>query len=112
MKAKAEQAKILLDFAKLNLSAESKTLLANEAGFILTGKQILALPKTEKTYSAGEVGEMLGVSANRIGRTANKNNLKTDEYGVTVLDVAPNGKQIPTFRYNERAVKKFKELLE
>lgn len=111
MNAKTRQAKLLLDFAKLDLSVESKTLLANEAGRIITGKQILPLPETEKTYSATEVGEMFGVSANKIGRTANANGLKTDEYGVTVLDAAPNGKQIPTFRYNQRGIDKLRELL-
>lgn len=111
MNAKTRQAKLLLDFAKLNLSTESKTLLANEAGRIITGKQILPLPETERTYSAGEVGEMLGVSANKIGRTANAHGLKTDEYGITVLDTAQNGKQIPTFRYNQHGIDKLKELL-
>lgn len=112
MKAKAEQAKMLLEFAKLNLSAESKTLLANEAGMIITGKQILPLPKTEKTYSAGEVGTMLGVSANKIGRMANALGMKTDEYGMTVLDTAQNGKQIPTFRYNQTGIDKLRDYLE
>lgn len=111
MNARTRQAKLLLDFAKLNLSAESKTLLANEAGRIITGKQILPLPETERTYSAGEVGKMLGVSANKIGRTANAFGLKTHEYGITVLDTAPNGKQIPSFRYNQHGIDKLKELL-
>lgn len=111
MKAKAEHAKLLLEFAKLNLSAESKTLLANEAGRIITGKQILPLPETERTYSAGEVGEMLGISANEVGRLANAHGLKTDTYGITVLDTAQNGKQIPTFRYNQHGIDKLKELL-
>jgi prophage antirepressor-like protein len=111
MNAKTRQAKLLLDFAKLNLSAESKTLLANEAGRIITGKQILPLPETERTYSAGEVGEMLGISANKVGRLANAHGLKIDTYGITVLDTAPNGKQIPTFRYNQHGIDKLKELL-
>lgn len=111
MKAKAEQAKLLLEFAKLNLSEESKTLLANEAGMIITGRQILPLPETEKTWSAGEVGAMLGISANKVGRLANAHGLKTDSYGITVLDTAHNGKQIPTFRYNQHGIDKLKELL-
>lgn len=111
MNAKTRQAKLLLDFAKLNLSTESKTLLANEAGRIITGKQILPLPETERTYSAGEVGEMLGISANKVGRLANAHGLKIDTYGITVLDTAPNGKQIPTFRYNQHGINKLKGLL-
>ena len=33
------------------------------------------LPEVEKTYSATEVGEMLGISANKVGRLANKKRL-------------------------------------
>ncbi len=33
------------------------------------------LPKVEKTYSAKEVGDMLGISANKVGRLANKKRL-------------------------------------
>lgn len=111
MNAKARQAKIMLDFARLDLCTASKELLAANAMQIMTGRQVLSLPETVKTYSAGEVGEMLGISANKVGRIANLNHLKTDEYGITVLDTAPNGKQIPTFRYNDKAVNAFRELL-
>lgn len=110
MKAQAEQMKVLFEFSKL-LSPEAQVLAANEVGLIITGKQIFPLPKTEKTWSAGEVGEMLGISANKVGRLANAHGLKTDTYGITVLDTAPNGKQIPTFRYNQHGIDKLKELL-
>lgn len=110
MKAQAEQMKVFFEFSKL-LSPEAQVLAANEVGLIITGKQIFPLPKTEKTWSAGEVGEMLGISANKVGRLANAHGLKTDTYGITVLDTAPNGKQIPTFRYNQHGIDKLKELL-
>lgn len=110
MKAQAEQMKVFFEFSKL-LSPEAQVLAANEVGLIITGKQIFSLPKTEKTWSAGEVGEMLGISANKVGRLANAHGLKIDTYGITVLDTAPNGKQIPTFRYNQHGIDKLKELL-
>lgn len=110
MKAQAEQMKVFFEFSKL-LSPEAQVLAANEVGLIITGKQIFPLPKTEKTWSAGEVGEMLGISANKVGRLANAHGLKIDTYGITVLDTAPNGKQIPTFRYNQHGIDKLKELL-
>lgn len=109
--ATARQAKVMLEFAKLGLSSESKELLASNAVEIMTGKRLLPLPTTEKTYSAGEVGKMLGISANMVGRIANANNLKTDEYGITVLDSAKNGKQIPTFRYNDAGIERLKEII-
>lgn len=72
-----------------------------------------ALPKTEQTYSATEVGKMLGgISANKIGTTANRNGLKTDEYGIKVMDKSRySTKEVPSFRYNMAGVKKLAEIL-
>jgi len=109
--ARTEQAKILLEFARLDISPKSKSLLANEASAIVTGRKILPPVETEITYSAAEAGEMLGVTANKIGRIANANGLKTEEYGITILDVAKNGKQVPNFRYNKNGIEKLRELL-
>lgn len=81
---------------------------------ILTGENLSDyLPKTEKTYSATELGNRLGITKNKVGKLANEYGLKTDEYGVTVMDKSPYcSKEMPTFRYNEKAVQKFKELLQ
>ena len=69
-------------------------------------------PQTEKTYSATEAAEMLGVSANKIGRLANAHGLKCDKYGITVLDKAKScDKEVQSFRYNEKGIEKLKELL-
>ena len=64
------------------------------------------LPKVEKTYSAKEVGDILGISANKVGRLANANGLKTPEYGRYVADKAKGSdKEVQSFRYNENGVK-------
>lgn len=69
------------------------------------------LPEVEKTYSAKEVGKMLGISANKVGRIANANGLKTPEYGRYVADKSKNSdKEVETFRYNETGVKVLQEL--
>ncbi len=69
------------------------------------------LPEVEKTYSAKEVGEMLGISANKVGRLANANGLKTPEYGRYVADKAKGSdKEVQSFRYNENGVKALQEL--
>lgn len=63
----------------------------------LTGEYLLPLPYTgEKTYSAQEIGEKLGISANKVGMLANRNHLKTKQYGAWVNDVAKNcpGKEV------------------
>ena len=57
----------------------------------LTGEYLLPLPYIgEKTYSAQEIGEKLGISANKVGMLANRNHLKTKQYGAWVNDVAKN----------------------
>ena len=64
------------------------------------------LPEVEKTYSAKEAGDILGISANKVGRLANANGLKTPEYGRYVADKAKGSdKEIQSFRYNENGVK-------
>ena len=69
------------------------------------------LPEVEKTYSAKEVGEMLGISANKVGRIAYANGLKTPEYGRYVADKSKNSdKEVENFRYNENGVKVLQEL--
>lgn len=65
-----------------------------------------------KTYSASEVGLMLGVSANKIGRLATANDLKTEEYGDWFKETINDGsKEVSSFRYNEKGVEKLRELL-
>lgn len=61
------------------------------------------LPKTEKTYSASEVGNAYGISANKVGKIANAHGLKTEEYGVFVMDKSRySSKEVTSFRYNEK----------
>jgi len=55
----------------------------------------------------------LHVSANRIGRIANKYGLKTSEYGKWILDKSPySSKQVRTFLYNEKGRQRLIDLLE
>lgn len=92
---------------------EFRSVLEIYAANTLAGETILALPPVDrKTYSATEVGEMLGVSANKIGRLANANNLKTEQYGKYFYDKAKHSnKEIETFRYYDNAVEIFRTLL-
>jgi len=77
------------------------------------GMELLPLPQVEEHYhSAGEVGEMLGVSAQKVGRVANAHNLKTEQYGVTVMDKsAYSSKQVEAFRYNAEGIKALRHLI-
>lgn len=68
-------------------------------------------PIAPKTYSAGEVGAMLGVSANKIGRLANANGLKDNAYGEWYKEPLESGKEVEAFRYNQKGIDKLRELL-
>ncbi|MFM5429795.1 phage antirepressor N-terminal domain-containing protein [Aeromonas veronii] len=86
-----------------NLSQEAKQTAMATAVNTVVGDNILPLPMlTERYYSASEVGERFGISANKVGRIANEHNLKTERYGKFFLDKSRSStKQVETFRYNE-----------
>ena len=124
MKAKADRAyamklnaenrrlKMLLDNPHLKeLSPEALATLGISRLETTTGQNLKqALPQTEQTFSATEVGQMLGISANKVGKTANAYQLKTEEYGIFVLDKSRySDKQVTTFRYYMKAVQKLAE---
>lgn len=70
------------------------------------------LPQVSKTYSATEVGNAFGVSAQKVGKIANDYGLKTDEYGITVMDKSRySSKEVTAFRYNEKGKAKIREIL-
>ncbi|WP_276972144.1 hypothetical protein [Tatumella ptyseos] len=79
----------------------------------LIGIDIVPLPAIEEHYhTAGEVGEMLGVSSQKIGRVANANNLKTDANGKFFLDKSRHSdKQVESFRYNAEGIKALRHLI-
>ena len=93
--------------------AEYQQICASYASSVLAGQPVIPLPPAEQRYySAREIGELLGVSANRIGKLANSNGLKSDEYGKWYHDKSKYSvKEVDTFRYNDKAVDKFKELI-
>lgn len=68
---------------------EYKDVCAHYASSVLTGGEaVLPLPEVrEHLYTAAQVGDMLGISGNAVGRLANKHGLKTPEYGKTVICV-------------------------
>ena len=112
--AQARSAKLWLEIAKNTGIQTYKDVCNAYAAKELAGEDVLPLPKVqEKSYSATDIGEMLGVSKAKIGALANKNNMKCDEYGSWFHDKSPySGKEVETFRYNSKAIEKFRALLE
>lgn len=114
MNARVRMSNQLLKLAKVDtVSKEYKSILVAKSAEVLTGEKLLPLPKSEqKTYSAGDIAEMFGVSAQKVGHIAKVNNMKIDEYGGWYHDKSPySSKEVDTFRYNEKAIKRFQELL-
>ncbi|MDE9495696.1 KilA-N domain-containing protein [Xenorhabdus bovienii] len=96
-----------------NLSNEAKQCAAANIVNPIVGFEAVPLPALEeKYYTAGEVGKMLEVSANKIGRVANGHNLKNKQHGKFFLDKsAHSDKQVEAFRYNENGIKALRHLI-
>lgn len=105
LNAKTRQAKMIKDLAlefKSKLSSESIQTLIAGAAELLMGKPLLPMTEIERTYTATEIAKELGITACKLGKIANDNGLKTDEYGMMVLAKSPySDQQVPAFRYNE-----------
>lgn len=85
------------------LSLLAATRLSNNAitALLNAGYNLSVMPVTDKHWSATDIAKELGVSAQKVGRTANTNGLKTSKYGEWRLDQANNSrKQIESFYYN------------
>lgn len=81
--------------------AGRRTLVASLINPII-GMEALPLPRIAKLYSATEVGEMVGLSANGVGRLANELGIKTEGYGEMVLSKSKySDKQVEQWLYNE-----------
>lgn len=110
----AVQTARLLDKIANQYDGAYRQVLQAHATKVLTGDFLLPLPKMEeRTYSAGEIGEMLGISGNKVGCLTNRHNLKTQTYGAWFADKAKGmNKQVQTFRYFERVVPVLRGILE
>ena len=105
---------IILALEHTTLSDVAKETAVITAAETLTGISIGYRPQIEQTtYSAKELGDVLGISANRVGRIANAHGLKTKEYGLYYLNKSQHSdKQVEHFRYFEKAIDKIKSILE
>ena len=113
LNARTRQAKLILDMQEnKTLSPVAVELLQINALEVLTNNQADYRPEIEKTYTATEIADELGITANKVGRIANANGLKTEDYGIEVLDKSPySNKQVPSFRYNEKGKQALKEIV-
>ena len=112
--ANVRMSKQYTKLAELTPNERHREVLIALGANTLSNKEVLPLPKLEqKSYTAEEIGKVLGISANMVGRLANKYNLKTERYGYWAQDKAKNcNKTIESFRYYEHVIKEFKKVLE
>lgn len=92
---------------------EYKQIMNSLAVKAVSGEMYLPLPTVnQRTYSATDIGNALGVSANKIGRLAKQYDMKTPEYGKYFYDKSKySSKEMETFRYYRNAIDKFRSIL-
>ena len=112
--ARVQSARILTQLAKQYKGSTYEQVLNAHATKELTGEFLLPLPKLEeKTYSATEIGQMFGISANKVGLLTNRHGLKTEQYGQWFKDKSRYGnKEVSSFRYFEKVIPIIRDLLE
>lgn len=113
LNAKARVAELWLSISGNTQNQTYKDICNTYAANTLAEKEVFALPAvTEKTYTATEIGKLLGVSASKICRLANIHGLKTSEYGKYFYDKSKySNKEVETFRYFKKAIEVFRNLL-
>ena len=112
LNSRTRAANLLLKIAERTNIPEYKAVCNAKAAEMVAGEMILPLPVAErKTYSATEIGAMFGVSANKIGKLANKHNLKTDAYGKLFYSKSEHSvKEVETWRYYDSVIPVFEKI--
>lgn len=112
--AHIRKAQSLIKIAKQYPGTTYEQVLNAYATKELTGEFLLPLPKLEaKTYSAEDVGKVLGITPCKVGILANRNGLKVDQYGEWFKGKAKGcNKEVPSFRYYEKVIPVLREIID
>lgn len=111
------KANMLYKIAMATESTSSKETLLAKAAEVLTGEMTIPVMKV-KYYSAGEVGKKLSISAQKVGRIANKLGLKAEQPGQNKYGRWANSKskysdkEVPQWLYTDEGIKAVKKELE
>lgn len=92
---------------------EFKQICASYASNALAGREVIPLPEpAERYYTAKEIGDMFGISSQKVGLISNREGLKTNQYGKWYHDKSPySPKEVDTFKYNQKAIDRFREII-
>ena len=118
-----ERAKLInsmIENPSFPMTPETKTVFAHEVFKLAAGHDYLAmLPEsTERWYTATDIGNELGISANKVGRIAKANNIKapegeSNEYGRWIFSKSQySSREVSSFIYSEAGLEWFKEYQE
>ncbi len=119
MNAENRRLKLLLEHPHLkDLSPIAQQTWELKAVEAVTGKDMGDyLPECGELMQAGQLAALwtkefgVKVTSAMLGKLANQNGLKTEEYGVTAMDKSPySSKEVPSFRYNAKGVNMLKAL--
>lgn len=106
----SESGKFLPKYSEiLEIHAANTLLGSNTIPLPASVKQVRRLTATEVGKRVSdELGWNKPVSSNMIGRITKEYNMQTAEYGELIENIAPNGRQIPSFEYYEDKMKEIK----
>ena len=117
-----ERAKLInsmIENPSFPMTPETQTVFAHEVFKLASGHDYLAmLPEcSEKWYTATEIGNELGISANKVGRIAKTHGIKapdgeSNEYGRWIFSKSQySSREVPSFIYNENALDWFRDFM-
>lgn len=111
--SKVKMAEALKSLIPLANNQTYKDILVAESAKVLTGKELLPpVEMKERTLTAKEIADILGITANKVGKIANKFNLKNENNGCWFHEKAKYcNKEVPNFRYYEKAIDEFKKYI-
>lgn len=106
----------MIDKQLFPVTPETRTVFAHEVFKLVTGHSYLGmLPEcTEKWFTAGEIGEAVGLSANMVGRIAKKNGIQapegeSNEFGRWIFTKSRySNREVTSFIYSEAGLDWFR----
>lgn len=114
--AATRKASIMYKIAMATESNSSRQSLLAQAAKELTGEMTIPVMK-HKEYSATEIGKLLGITSNKVGRIANELGLKADQPGQNEYGRWANSKskhsdkEVPQWLYFEKGFRAIKAYL-
>lgn len=115
--AATRKASIMYKIAMATESDSSRQSLLARAAKELTGEMTIPVMK-QKEYSATEIGKQLGISANKVGRIANKLGIKAEQPGQNEYGRWANSKsqhsdkEVPQWLYSEKGLQGIRETVD